>query len=453
MKFSSGISCLRASRAAVSHNLNRWYSHQVYQEGDIVLLRQKHDASSRPILTKPLRKDAVTPTHRGSVSHSQIIGARVRDVARSNSAVEFRIHDPTLGEYTSLTPRVVTPIYPGDANLIVSLLDIHLATPGQQYPQDGTLEILEAGTGHGALTLYLARAIHGANTSPPEIPRLGQASLKTSKNDLSIEDSETNGEQNTSSNTSDLEDQEALDSFNQWKLSRRAILHTLDISPKHSRDAKKVVRNFRRGMYYGDIDFYTGDLPDWVTDQVTSRQDSGVDNIRASTSPEGETTKSFLSHAILDLPSAHIHLSTVADVLQPNGMLVVFNPSITQIVQCVERVKAERLPLMLDRVVELESGKSEGRTWDVRAVKTKVMERRVQQVDSTESNAAIESNGDGAESGDSESVPPEMGERDDEQSQDSKNRDQEYVMVCRPKVGERVTGGGFLGVWRKMTYD
>ncbi|KAL9094525.1 MAG: hypothetical protein Q9165_003084 [Trypethelium subeluteriae] len=404
-KLSSGLSCLRASRAAVFHKLNRWYSHQGYQEGDIVLLRQKQNASGKAILTKPLRKNA---------------------------------------------------IYPGDANLIVSLLDIHLPAPGEDQPQDGSLEILEAGTGHGALTLHLARAIHGANTSPPQIPSLAQASLKTSKKDLSIEDSEensgTSGEQNASSNISHLDHQEVRDSFNQWKLSRRAILHTLDLSPKYSKHAERIVRNFRRGIYYGDVDFHIGDLPDWVTAQVASRQGSSSHHTEASMSSGTRTIKPFLSHAILDLPNTHTHLSTVADVLQLNGVLVVFNPSITQIVQCVERIRAERLPLMLDRVVELESGRSEGRTWDVRAVKTRVMERRLQEEGSTETHAAIESNEYGTESGDSGPVSSETEERDGEQSRDLKHQDQEYVMVCRPKVGERITGGGFLGVWRKMNH-
>ena len=32
-----------------------------------------------------------------------------------------------------------------------------------------------------------------------------------------------------------------------------------------------------------------------------------------------------------------------------------------------------------------------------------------------------------------------------------KNEEEEkWAMVCRPKVGEMVVGGGFLGVWRRM---
>ena len=79
-------------------------------EGDIVLLRPKLNASAKPILTKPLRKDALIQTHKGTISHSQIIGARVRDKISTHLKTELRLLEPTLAEYASLTPRIVTPV-------------------------------------------------------------------------------------------------------------------------------------------------------------------------------------------------------------------------------------------------------------------------------------------------------------------------------------------------------
>lgn len=61
-------------------------------------------------------------------------------------------------------------MYPADANLIISLLDIHPPIDPEVHTRNGPLEIFEAGTGHGALTLYLARAIHGLNPPPPPLP-------------------------------------------------------------------------------------------------------------------------------------------------------------------------------------------------------------------------------------------------------------------------------------------
>ncbi|KAJ5987724.1 hypothetical protein N7481_002934 [Penicillium waksmanii] len=77
------------------------------------------------------------------------------DVTYQGTGPDVRPSLPTLDEYVALTPRHVTPIYPYDANLIVSLLDLHPNPPaaGVNKPQ---IEILECGTGHGSLTLHLA---------------------------------------------------------------------------------------------------------------------------------------------------------------------------------------------------------------------------------------------------------------------------------------------------------
>ena len=212
------------------------------------------------------------------------------------------------------------------------------------------------------------------------------------------------------------------------------------------------MRNFRHGLYYGDIDFHIGDVSDWTAAQIASRQGStSQKSVTSDASTEVRPTP-FLAHALLDLPSADTHLSSVASVLHPNGVLTVFNPSITQIVQCVERVKAENLPLVLERVVELETGRSGGRIWDVKAVRVRGMESRTKKEDAGEIDGASETKEGGSESRDSESELPEFAGQDDEQALDPRKRDAEYVMVCRPKVGEMVVGGGFLGIWRKMNH-
>lgn len=76
---------------------------------------------------------------------------------------------PTLDDFTSLSPRRVAPIYATYASTMTSLLDIHVEPPSVENDPERTgapsFEILEAGTGHGSLTLQLARAIAAAN--PP----------------------------------------------------------------------------------------------------------------------------------------------------------------------------------------------------------------------------------------------------------------------------------------------
>jgi len=76
-------------------------------EGDIVLLRR---VKKPPILTKPLKAGQTLGTHFGTIKHDDILGKSYRDTVSSSKAKYARIHRPTLGEYATLTPRIVTPV-------------------------------------------------------------------------------------------------------------------------------------------------------------------------------------------------------------------------------------------------------------------------------------------------------------------------------------------------------
>lgn len=296
-------------------------------------------------------------------------------------------------------------IYPSDANLIVSLLDIHVDTPSNIPNISPPVEILEAGTGHGALTLHLARAIHAAN---PPLPKLQDCAAQQE-----TEDPVYLGE-----SIADLQDA----NVEAWRMSRGAIVHTLDISSKHSKHARKIIEGYRNGMYAGSVDFYVGDVTSWITGQQKSRK---------SQDP-------FLSHVILDLPSADTYLDEVASALHVNGLLAVFNPSITQIVECVEKIRKERMPYLLDRVIEL--GASTIREWDVRAVRPRATLKKAEQrqVPNVSPGTGAVNAIEGQEA------------RDDELAQDLGEKEEKWAMVCRPKAGQEVVGGGFIALWRKM---
>jgi tRNA (adenine57-N1/adenine58-N1)-methyltransferase len=284
----------------------------------------------------------------------------------------------------------------------VSLLDIHVDTPAGGLDIEPPLEILEAGTGHGALTLHLSRAIHAANPPLPRTP-----SHANSQED-EPEDAVYLGE-----SVSDLHES-ALGS---WKQNRRAIIHTLDISRKHSDFAKKIVEGFRHGIYAGNVDFNVGDVSEWIASQRASRK----------------TEEPFLTHVFLDLPNANSHLANVAPALHTNGMLAVFNPSITQIAECVEAIREQRMPYLLDQVIELGAGTI--REWDVRAVKPRATQRNTESLPHDEI------------------VKPQIQQiaRDTELAEDlAKQSEDKWAMVCRPKAGQQVVGGGFLGLWRRM---
>ncbi|KAK4948786.1 hypothetical protein LTR66_014089 [Elasticomyces elasticus] len=243
-------------------------------------------------------------------------------------------------------------------------------------------------------------------------------------------------------------------------MNRRGIIHTIDVSEKYSKHAERVVRGFKHGIYAKNVDFHVGDVSQWIKEHqqqptlASSEAASGAsseltpddaDSVQTAPSPSAPEPKNgkmqFLTHALLDLPSADTHLATVASALYTNSILTVFNPSITQIAECVRLIKQENLLLHLEQVVELGTG----RRWDVRAVKPRA---------SLKERARVE-NGLEAEVGELRS--------DDDDESAAKARDLEeakapiesetndhWSLVCRPKVGERIVGGGFLGLWRKM---
>jgi hypothetical protein len=342
------------------------------------------------------------------------------------------------------------------------------------------MEILEAGTGHGALTLYLSRAIHAAN--PPRPPRFrsieGEKSIfnKPTKSTISSKGKFDKGndqrnskdaqepQQNTRASTmrsvlpflaSDHDtvssavnkQAAAIDATTEgkhdeeeevWKKQRRAIIHTVEDNITRSQHARKVVNEFRNGMYTGNVDFHVGDVSHWVQSRLGERNPSD---------------SQFLSHVFLDLPGPESHLTTISKALHIDGTLAIFSPSITQIVECAEFVRRENLPFFLEQVVELTSNSSSGRPWSVRTVKPRPRNHDVLKG----AEAAQELSTEDSDSTLVEPVVSEDGstrqedELDRTQLQEPEKRPEEkMVMSCRPTPG-KVVGGGFLGLWKRMS--
>lgn len=211
-----------------------------------------------------------------------------------------------------------------------------------------------------------------------------------------------------------------------WRARRSAVIHTVDISPKYATHAEKIVRGFRRGIYAGNVDFYVGHIQNWITEQRKQRA-SGL------LSMGGSKAERFLSCAILDMPSAHLNIPLVAPMLKTNGLLAVFMPSITQIGDCVALIRQQRLPFVMERTVELGMGISSGKSWDVRVAFKK------SRADPSSWAESSESDGPGQQE---EEVSEVMGSPEVAQK--------ESVLICRPKVGMKVVGGGFVGIWRRI---
>ncbi|KAL9587110.1 MAG: hypothetical protein Q9212_000477 [Teloschistes hypoglaucus] len=384
--------------------------------------RGPNECNGRAIaLTTPLHQKGKTRTKFGSIEHKDVLGKQPRDVVISSKNIKLRLQVPTLEEYVVLSPRLVTPIYPADANLIVSLLDLHPDVSNDPAGSDAEIQILEAGTGHGGLTLHLARAIHAANVG------LGYPTDSKSNNSQTdtrhpppalwrfLKNSLAAGlAQVWNSNLREGSAQSVLGAEHAW---RRAVLHTVDVSPKNSEFAAQKIRGFRRGIYMRNIKFHVGNVSDWI-----------------------ERQERILSHAILDLPSSHIHVEKMASALRVDGKLLVFNPSITQINSVVELVKARRLPLHLERVIEMGHTMTGGRPWSVHCVRPRALSK--------------ENNGLALTMSSSEQ-PDEHNEQQNQYSEvdPSGNRpeceDEGWQLVCRPKPGERLGSSGFLAIWSK----
>lgn len=251
------------------------------------------------------------------------------------------------------------------------------------------MEILEAGTGHGSLTLQLCRAIHAAN--PPGAKRRG------------------------------------------------AIIHSIDVSAKHSAHAHKVVQGFRRGIYTEDVDFHVGNPTDWITGELEKRG--------------GEP---FLTHALLDLPGPEGHLEALSKALLPDGVLGVFCPSVTQIGDCMKHIIKRGVWLGKDMVVEFPPhGGTVGaglRGWNVKYTAVRSRSNAKTEAEGSEPAVVVElENGSEEVSEEGESVSEVDGEEKVQEKELPEIEEEEpgKVLVCRPSVGDRIVGGGFFAIFRK----
>ncbi|MBM3945605.1 MAG: tRNA (adenine-N1)-methyltransferase, partial [SAR202 cluster bacterium] len=87
-------------------------------------------------------------SHVGAIFHADLIGKPVGCRIETNKGHRLLALRPTMADFTRLMPRTATPVYPKDLAAIVVQGDIF---PGAR--------VLEAGTGSGALTIALSRAV------------------------------------------------------------------------------------------------------------------------------------------------------------------------------------------------------------------------------------------------------------------------------------------------------
>jgi tRNA (adenine57-N1/adenine58-N1)-methyltransferase catalytic subunit len=95
-----------------------------------------------------LRAGASFHTHRGTLSHDDIIGGPDGNVVRSLGGTPYVVFRPLLADYTLAMKRGAAVVYPKDAAQIVAFADVF---PGAR--------VIEAGAGSGALSSWLLRAV------------------------------------------------------------------------------------------------------------------------------------------------------------------------------------------------------------------------------------------------------------------------------------------------------
>ena len=103
-----------------------------------------------------LRIGGALSTHRGSISHDEIVDQLPGVKVISSKGTQFRVIRPTVAEWIEAMPRGAQVIYPKDLAQILMMADIR---PG--------VNVLESGVGSGALSTALLNA--GAHVTGYEI--------------------------------------------------------------------------------------------------------------------------------------------------------------------------------------------------------------------------------------------------------------------------------------------
>jgi tRNA (adenine57-N1/adenine58-N1)-methyltransferase catalytic subunit len=114
-----------------------------FEAGERVVLL---DARGRRYLVR-LQAGGTFHFHGGAVPHDLILGSEEGTVVHSTTGARLVCLRPTLVDFVLKMPRGAQVVYPKDMGAIVVEADI---APGSQ--------VLEAGTGSGALTIALSRA-------------------------------------------------------------------------------------------------------------------------------------------------------------------------------------------------------------------------------------------------------------------------------------------------------
>lgn len=362
-----------------------------FKSFDIVFARSLSRPNDKFHLSKPLQHGFKLNTGNGIIAHDDIIGKNYRSLLASSSDHKYILTKPTMEEYIVNRRREAQPIYSLDAGLIVQLSDILVDHP--RIARDSGTEVLTPSFRYKSLNLKDAYdAFLDGKQQELQYERNTTRMLNPPKQFL---------ECGTGHGSLTLNILKAVHGANSYydgfnDLTRGVILHSIDKTVKHLDLGIENVKHYEHGIFWPDVEFHLSDGPSaWLSTDVSKYYCEQL----------GRSEKQFLDGAFLDMPSPELQLAKLSEALHVDCPLIVFVPSITQIWDCLSFVKKNGLKLTLTKVYELMPGSGGGgmREWDVR-------------------RSVIRETGlDG--------------------------------IVMRPKVGSRVVGGGFVGVFKKLPTD
>ncbi|XP_075003413.1 tRNA (adenine(58)-N(1))-methyltransferase, mitochondrial isoform X3 [Calonectris borealis] len=119
-----------------------------FRAGELALaeVRRKHNTTLK--LLCRLAAGSVLASPGGLLPHRDIIGQLPGQMLRTSAGAQLLLRRPSLEEYVLLMPRGPTIAYPKDISGMLMMMDIH---PGDT--------VLETGSGSGAMSLFLSRAV------------------------------------------------------------------------------------------------------------------------------------------------------------------------------------------------------------------------------------------------------------------------------------------------------
>ncbi|NXP14208.1 TR61B protein, partial [Thinocorus orbignyianus] len=119
-----------------------------FRAGELALAEAHRKHNTTVKLLCRLAAGSVLASPGGVLPHSHIIGQMPGQMLCTAAGARLLLRRPSLEEYVLLMPRGPTIAYPKDISAMLMMMDIH---PGDT--------VLETGSGSGAMSLFLSRAV------------------------------------------------------------------------------------------------------------------------------------------------------------------------------------------------------------------------------------------------------------------------------------------------------